>query len=247
VSGEVWTEPVRHPALAEGEVHVWRARLDTDADRRAMLATLLSADERERAGRFVFDRDRDRYVVGRGSLRMLLGRYLETPPAQLRFTYGPRGKPALAAGAPALPHFNLAHSGDLAVYALALERDVGVDVEAVRPDFATDAIARRFFSPHEVAALRALSAAQRVTAFFSCWTRKEAYIKAQGDGLSLPLDSFDVTLGPDVPAALVSTRPDTAEASRWSLAALTPGDGYAGAVVTAGSDWQLRCWDLRAI
>ena len=238
------------PALGRGEVHVWWAALDLDTQRVAHLADSLSPDERARAERFHFDRDRVRFIAARGVLRALLGGYLGVSPPALAFEYGPHGKPALAAsstGAPAAAlaaevRFNVSHSTGVALYALARGRDVGVDVEGLRGDFATDEIADRFFSPAERMALRALPAEARCAAFFACWTRKEAYIKARGVGLSLALDAFDVSLAPGEPAALLATRDDPAARDHWSLRALDPGPGLAGAVVAEGRDWALRCW-----
>ena len=247
--------PGAFPALGRGEVHVWRTALDLDPARVAALAESLSPDERDRAARFHFERDRVRFIVARGVLRALLGRYLDLPAPALAFDYGAHGKPSLAAGpvgravggSPgAEVRFNLSHSAGVALCAVARGRDVGVDVEGLRADFATDEIAERFFSPAERAALRALPAEARCAAFFACWTRKEAYIKARGLGLSLALDAFDVSLAPDEPAALLATRDDPGARDHWSLRALEPGPGLAGAVVAEGRDWALRCWRWEA-
>ena len=240
--GVEWRRPAGPPALGATDVHVWRVRLDAPDDGPALLA-VLADDERERLARFVFPRLGERYVTARGRLRLLLARYLGVDAAVLRFVYGPRGKPALAEGAHADLRFNLSHSGDLALVAVTRGREVGVDVEADRPDFATEATARRFFSAAEVEAFLALPPASRHEAFFRCWTRKEAYIKALGDGLALPLDSFDVAIGEAATEILLATRPDPAEARRWRLAALAPGAGYAGAVAVEGQGWRLQCWD----
>jgi 4'-phosphopantetheinyl transferase len=229
--------------LRGDEVHVWRARLDGPSARTRELLSALSPDERERAWRFHFTKDRDHFVVARGLLRSILGLYLGREPGQLRFGYGPHGKPYLIGenDQDGL-RFNLSHSHGLALLVVARARQVGVDVERVRPDIAGDGIAERFFSPQEVARLRALPAALQAEAFFNCWTRKEAYIKARGEGLSLPLDQFDVSLAPGEPAALLATRIDAEEASRWSLMALAPGPGFAAALAAEGSGWRLKCW-----
>jgi 4'-phosphopantetheinyl transferase len=243
--------PGAFPALGRGEVHVWRTALDLDPPRVAALAASLSADERDRAARFHFERDRVRFTVARGVLRALLGRYLDLPAPALAFDYGQHGKPSLAAAAVARPvdgapgaelRFNLSHSAGVALCAVTRGREVGVDVEGLRADFATDEIAERFFSPAERAALRALPAGARCAAFFACWTRKEAYIKARGLGLSLALDAFDVSLAPGEPAALLATRDEPGALDRWLLRALDPGPDLAGAVVAEGHDWTLHCW-----
>ena len=181
-------------------MHVWRAALDVPESQVRSLWDTLTADERQRAEHYVFEKDRTHFVVARGLLRVLLGRYLRQDPPHLRFTYGPHGKPALATdtGGGAL-RFNVSHSHGLALYAITRGREVGVDVERIRPEVAQEKIAERFFSPREVTLLRALPAPLQATAFFACWTRKEAYIKATGEGLTLPLDQFDVSLLPGEP------------------------------------------------
>lgn len=240
---DVWKTPPELLSLSDRDVHVWKAPLDLATVHVQGLAEALSEDERARARRFVFERDRRRFTVGRGVLRALLGRYLGASPSTLKFRYSPHGKPAVAIGfgGDAL-RFTAAHSHETALYGVTLGREIGIDLEYIRPDLASDHVAERFFSRQEVAALRALSPASRLEAFFNCWTRKEAYIKARGEGLSLPLDRFEVSLAPGEPAALVSTPDDPPEASRWSLRELFPGPGYVGAVAVEGHDWRLQCW-----
>jgi 4'-phosphopantetheinyl transferase len=208
------------------------------------LWSFLAEDERQRAERYVFEKDRRHFVVARGLLRVLLGRYLQQAPQQLCFTYGSHGKPALATATRGeLLHFNVSHSHGLALYAMTHGRELGVDVERIRPAVAQEMIAERFFSSHEVTILRALPIVLQGTAFFACWTRKEAFIKAKGDGLALPLDQFDVSLAPGEPAALLRTAWDPPEAARWTMQDLAPAPGYRAAVAVAGHDWRLVCWD----
>ncbi len=238
-----WAPPPSRPRVTEAEVHVWRVSLDLPSARVERLAQAMSEDERARAGRFFFERDRRRFVVGRGTLRAILGRYLGLPPGDLAFSYSPHGKPVLSPGADGPPLcFNLSHAAGLALVAVARGREVGVDLERVREDFATGEIARRFFSPAEVAALEALPPEGQCAAFFNCWTRKEAYIKARGEGLSLPLHRFQVSVAAGQPAALLATADDPDETSRWSLSELLPGPGYVAALAAAGRGWRLRCW-----
>jgi 4'-phosphopantetheinyl transferase len=240
---EPWTAPPARPALGVGDVHVWRATLGGGPARAATFERVLAPDELARAGRFYFQRDRDRFVIGRGLLRTILASYLGMEPDLLSFAYGPFGKPALDArcGGGWLS-FNLSHSADVAVLAVARARQVGVDVERVRADFATDEIAERFFSRGEVSVLRGLPPETRADAFFRCWTRKEAFIKARGDGLSLPLDQFDVAFAPGEPAALLRTAWEASEALRWGLRELDPGPGFAAAVAAEGTEWYSTCW-----
>lgn len=201
-----------------------------------MLGSLLAADESERAGRFRFQRDRSRYVVGRGLLRVLLGRYLATDPGEIRFVYGPYEKPALAGAG---PRFNLSHSGSVALLAFSSVGELGIDVERDEVDLAREQIPERFFSVAEVNALRALPRPLQSRAFLSCWTRKEAFLKARGDGLNLALDSFDVTLAPGQPVAIVRTAWSDEEPTEWSLKDVSdPHHGYIAAVASRGWSWR---------
>lgn len=252
---DCWCDAPPRLKLGNDEVHVWRATLTVGQPVLQCLFNTLNPDERTKAERFYFQKDRDRSIAARAVLRLILSRYLELKPAHLRFCYNRFGKPALIgqSGADAL-HFNMSHSGELALYAITRGREIGVDVEHLREDFAREQIAKRFFSPSEVAMLHALPLNMRTRGFFNCWTRKEAYIKARGEGLSLPLDRFDVSLTPGEPAALLRVGNSNAEvddeiaddgkleASRWSLKELSPGSSYAAAVAVQGYGWQLKCW-----
>ena len=182
-----------------------------------------------------------RSACARGILRDILGRYLDSEPRELQFRYGPHGKPALCGAVGAPVAFNVSHSHDLALFAFSGGRDLGVDIEAIRPMPDGEDIASRFFSAREVACLRSLPAAIRNAAFFTCWTRKEAYLKALGDGLARPLDGFDVTFGPGE-AARLTVAGDAGESARWSVAPLPAPAGYAAAVVAEGRVDHVRCW-----
>jgi 4'-phosphopantetheinyl transferase len=229
--------------LPPNEVHVWRAGLQQSPSCLASLTQVLSVEERARAERYHFEADRKRSIIGHGVSRLLLARCLGVSPQGLRFTYNAFGKPDVVCARTPHLHFNLSHSGEWIVIALSRGRILGVDVERERKDMATADIAARFFSPVECETLAVLSAAMRCRAFFSCWTRKEAYLKARGDGLSLPLDQFDVAFAPGEKPRLVETRHDPAEAHRWKLAALQVGCDYAAALAVEGADWTLKCWD----
>jgi len=223
----IWTEPPTSPSLKTSRVHVWRISLDQPDQTLERFRGTLEPDELDRAGRFHFEKHRRHFIVARGFLRSVVARYVETLPEALRFAYGVYGKPDLAS-----EHnlrFNLSHSNEVALLAVTLDAELGVDVEHIRADFASEDIARRFFSRAEVETFNALAPEQRVEAFFRCWTRKEAYIKAIGKGLSQALDEFDVTLAPDTPAALLRTKDD--DPSRWLLSDIEVGEGYAGALV----------------
>jgi 4'-phosphopantetheinyl transferase len=195
-------------------------------------AALLSDAERERAARFAFDRDRRRFVLARARLRELLAARLGVRPAAIELGYGPHGKPELVGRfADSALRFNVSHKDDLAAYAFAWGREVGIDVEAVRELEDADDLAARFFSPAERAAYRALDPRDRPLGFHSCWTRKEAFVKALGGGLGQPLDRFDVSLAPGEPARILRVDATPGDRCGWRLEALSPGPGFVAAVV----------------
>jgi 4'-phosphopantetheinyl transferase len=234
-----WSNPPDELHLEKENIHVWRATLDCEAAVLRRLETTLAPDEKSRAARFIFARDRNHFIAARAILRTLLGAYLQRPPSDVEFLYGPQNKPSIHSNSSEAPiHFNLSHSHGLAVYAFGQRREVGIDLEMIQPAFAGEEIAKRFFSSQELAELRSLPSQLRADGFFLCWTRKEAYVKARGAGMGIPLDSFDVSLTPGKPAELRSTDSD-----RWSLQPLQPGYGYVGAVVGEGKGWGLRLWD----
>jgi 4'-phosphopantetheinyl transferase len=238
-----WHRPEEALILGNDEVHVWRAALDHRPSQIDSLLDTLAEDEQQRAGRFYFPIDRERFIVARGVLREILGFYLNRAARSVSFCYGPFAKPALAwESAGNTIHFNMSHSHGVALYAFTRGREIGIDLEYIREDLEVEQLAGRFFSQREIATLRALPVALRKYAFFLCWTRKEAYIKARGEGLSLPLDEFDVSLIPGEPAALLGTQTDPNEALRWSLQELSPGPGFVSALAVEGHGWSLYCW-----
>ncbi len=191
-----WLSPPARLSLAEDEIAIWQVPLDDEAANVAELEGDLSKDERVRASRFYFPRDRNRFIVARGTLRRLLARYLDMPAGELRFRYGPQGKPAIETSDSSPINFNVSHTSGLALFGFSSGRTIGIDLERIRCDFRVEEIAKRYFSDSEVKQLLALSQDARAEAFFLCWTRKEAYIKARGEGLHMELNSFDVTLTP---------------------------------------------------
>lgn len=231
-----WRPAPARPAAAPGEVHVWRAHLDAsdECDR------ALSPDERARAARFRFERDRRRYVAGRALLRCLLARYTGADPAELRLSYGTHGKPRLDGPL----RFNVAHADAVWLCAVTESGEVGADVEPIAPFEEMDDVAAEMFSAAECGVYRALPADSRVDAFAACWTRKEAFVKAVGDGLSYPLARFDVTLAPHQPPALLRIDGSPAAAARWRMAAASPAPGYAAAVVASAPVHQFHFFDL---
>lgn len=239
-----WLNPVRPVKLGEGEVHVWRACLDVTVEELQVRSKLMKEEERARGARYLRAEVGSRFVAGRGLLRRLLGMYLGTDAAEVEFTFNSFGKPALAAkhGAGDL-RFNVSHSHDWALIAFTRGRELGVDIERVRPDFATREIAQRFFSPSEARRLIALPAATQTEAFFQCWTRKEGYIKARGEGLSRGLDSFEVAFGPGVDAAVLNALDDASPTARWLVLDLQPAQGFAGALVVERPVAEVRLWN----
>jgi 4'-phosphopantetheinyl transferase len=238
-----WSAPPQRLSLDNNAVHVWRAHLDQSPSMVGRFQHSLSVDEQMRADRFCFRQDRERFIVARGLLRTVLGRYSDRAPEDLTFTYNHYGKPFIVskAGAEAI-RFNVSHSHGTALYAITRDREIGVDLELIRDGLEVEQIASSFFSRREVSILGALPAELRRRALFLCWTRKEAYIKARGEGLSLPLDQFEVSLIPGEPAALMSTQPDSGEAFRWTLQDLSFASGYAAAFAVEGRAFSLRYW-----
>jgi Phosphopantetheinyl transferase len=248
MTGTPWQPAPSKPILGKSDIHVWRAPLNISRDLIESFAPTLATDEQTRASRFHFDRHRTQFVAARGWLRSILGSYLNIRPDELNFTYSSYGKPSLQDLTSTQLRFNVAHSGDFALYAFVLGHDIGVDVELIKSEFARETIAKQFFCANEVAALLAFPEGERPHAFFDCWTRKEAFIKAQGIGLSLPLDEFEVSLKHDEPA-LLHANWDSAEATRWLLMKIDVAPGYAATLAVPAGDYRIQYFhvDERAI
>ena len=222
--------------LQPGEVHVWFARLDRTPERLTRMRTILNVEETARADRFLMEVHRDRFIAGRAILRDLLAGYLDRRPEAIRFAYNEWGKPALAPEFVTLDvRFNLSHSQGLAMYAFVLERNVGVDIEMIRAKVANERVAENYFSPWEVQTLRALPRENQAEAFFNCWTRKEAYVKGHGQGLSIDLKSFDVSLVPGEEAKIL--RGDDRDS--WSMVSFNPEHECVAALAMQGSGLQI--------
>ena len=227
--------------LAADEIHLWLADLDQPPKPLAEVAATLTVDERERAARFRFPEHRDRFIAGRGLLRALLGAYLNQPAAVLRFEQGAHGKPALAGvDTETGLHFNLSHSGGRALYGVA-RREVGVDLECLDRNVNPAAILERVCTPREWAAFQALPVEQRQSAFFACWTRKEAIVKALGGGLASGLRTLDVCGREDAQPGERACVPD-GQGQAWSVLNLEPESGWIGALAAKGADWRWRGW-----
>lgn len=242
-----WLLPPSELKLAPGEVHVWRVGLNCSPSKLESYRQILNEDELNRAARFYFERDRRRFVVGRAVLRNILGLYLKETPASLKFEYGAQGKPALAAGLKTGDNcleFNLSNSNELALLAVTYNYRIGIDIEYPKENVAISELVKRFFAPQEVIAFRNLPPGQQPEAFYNAWTRKEAYLKACGGGLSIGLDRVEVSFVPGQPARIVGIGDNRQEAARWSLEVLYPGTGYQAALAVEASNYKLKLWKL---
>jgi len=238
-----WLPPPESFALDDDEVHVWCVPLEIPASNAQYLQQTLPVEEMERAQRFVFEEDRSGFIVARGLLRVIIARYLALDPRRLRFCYNSYGKPGLLRESEQDSlFFNMSHAKGLALYALSRNREVGIDIERIRADRTGEEIAKTVFSPRELEVFRKIPAEMKRRAFLNCWTRKEAYVKATGRGLSIPLDQLEVALAPGEPAALLRTPWDPEETNRWQLRDLAPADGFAAALAVEGQGWRLKCF-----
>jgi 4'-phosphopantetheinyl transferase len=234
--------------LSDNDVHVWRVPLNQSSHRTVLSFEVLSPDERAKAARFHFDKDRNQFIQARAALRFILSEYLNADPQTLEFCFGRQGKPALAGEhADSSLRFNLSRRDGLALIAVTRGREIGVDVELVHADLPVLEIAETSFSEAELATLRTLPESLRVKGFYNCWTRKEAYVKARGEGLSFPLQQFDVSLTPGAPAKLLEVRDDLAEPDRWTLQDIPVAENYVAALFVEGTDLGVTCrdWHLR--
>jgi len=246
--------PKKPPDLSPDEIHVWRVPLRQNSERIPELKEILSPDERARAERFHFEKDRNQFIESRAALRLLLSQYLQISPKDLTLSIGSHGKPALADGLSNKGlRFNLSRRDGLALIAFTYDREIGVDVELIRDDLSFLEIAEVSFSENELNTLRSLPDNLQTEGFYNCWTRKEAYVKARGEGLSFPLKQFDVSLAPGAPAKLLKVRDhnpsasDNAdEVSRWTLQELSVGKSYVAALACEGPQLNVTYHDWSA-
>ena len=239
-----WSQASSPLAFPKGRVDVWKVYLDEPATADTD-PSVLSPDEIARASRFHFEKDRAHFTRCRSALRGLLAGYLTIPAIEIRFEYLDSGKPQLAAEQnPRALQFNVSHSGSMALIAVGSNQRLGVDIEKIRGDVDTDALAERFFSVRERAGLQALPAHLRVPGFYACWTRKEAFLKATGEGLSFPLADFSVTTDPDLNPELEEIRGNTAARKQWFLADISVVDGYRATVAVEAAFSRLETYTL---
>ena len=242
-----WRHLVPGEMIYSNEVHVWREFLDLTTLQSKQLRGILSDYELVRAGRLRFERDQKRFIAARGILRMILGRYLGENPQKIHFEYLPNGKPVLSTkpGSDTL-RFNLSHSGEMALYAVARGRNIGVDIERIRDDVAVEQIADKFFSHDEISSLGNSHKKKRNEVFFRYWTRKEAFLKATGEGISFPMEQFDVSLMNETDLSPIIFPGDKTESPLWYVQDLFPGAGYAAAIAGERGDWDLSYWHTSA-
>jgi 4'-phosphopantetheinyl transferase len=240
--------PLSNPApanlsLANDDIHIWCASLEVPISRTRMLLNTLSPDERKRAGRFHFAKDRKHFIVGRGILRTLLGKYLAIEPGKIQFCYGNYGKPEISypVGQKKI-HFNISHSDGVALFVFTLGRKIGIDIEKVRDISGMVQISKRFFSTNEYHLFSALPQNQMKKAFFNCWTRKEAFLKATGKGLAMPMDSFEVSFMPGEPVSLLNIQSAKKNSANWILRALSCIPGYISAIAVETDRRHRVCW-----
>lgn len=247
---ELWQIAPGELTLPSDRVDLWRVRLDSPESSGGAFQDVLTPDELARADRFHFHRDRLRFITCRAALRSILSRYLQMPPGDIRFRYEKNGKPEITElqNSHGL-RFNVSHSSALAVIAVSSGRAVGVDIEKVNPKLECLDIARRFFSKRECLALSTTSAGEQKRAFFACWTRKEAFLKATGEGLSYSLSEFSVNVAPDQPALIEEVKADPQAVLRWSLANLRPEDEYLGTLAFERGPCRIErhCWNTTAV
>jgi 4'-phosphopantetheinyl transferase len=234
--------------LFEAEVHLWFVSLAVTQEQSSYFWSILSREEQERAGSFHRRKGAQRYVASRGSLRSLLGGYLTVEPAQLQFAYNAFGKPHLATDVPGTGvSFSVSHSHDCGLLGFVREHSIGVDLERVDMEVDVESLAKRYFSPNEWEKLRLLPDDQRKQGFYRAWTRKEAYLKARGVGLSYELNQVEVNLAPGEPASLLGVRDDPNASAKWTLEDLAPARDYIGAAAVESRDITFKCFRYEAV
>lgn len=240
-SPSAWIDRPKTFTLEPGQVFVFRLNLDDLDSIQSADWDCLSAEERGRAARLRGELLQRRFSSAHAQVRRILAACLRCQPAELQFQSGPHGKPALVGNQ--VPHFNLSHSQGSGLLAVSQDQEVGVDIEGWRPNIDRKALAGRFFTPSETNTIEGLPQDLQVSAFFACWTRKEAYIKARGGGLSIPLDSFEVSVIPGEPVVLHDPSADRAPSRQWNLFDIQPGAGFSAALAVEGAVEKIHLWD----
>lgn len=242
----LWKPTSEVPPLLSDAIHIWHANLELSSTQISHLQTILSMEESQRAARFKFSYLRQRFIAAKGILRILLGKYLNQSPKNIIFSYGSHGKPELdyELFSTSSIHFNQSDSKTFALYAFTKSNPIGVDIECIRTDIEALSLAERFFSANETITLKNQPPEQQIAAFFRIWTRKEAFIKAIGEGLSFPLDEFEVNLDEES-AKLLTIRANARAAAQWTLLTLQPNTGYVGAVAVEAKIDQIKLFNYQ--
>lgn len=240
-----WLTPPESLRLGQGEVHVWRGIVDIPSSRLQVYWKTLSQEEQQRAHRLRFPLHRRRWVAARGMLRLLLGRYLDLSSQELEFGTGPHGKPFVQHPTTPTLFFNISHSQKIALFAFSQESEVGIDVEGSRPHLNHEDIAKRILNAQEQEWLQSLPASKKKSAFLTCWTRKEAFTKAHGIGLTFPLQDITVTFLPHQPPGVVKVADSSLNHHQWTMYDITPRLRYAGALVVAGHPRSIHYWNYQ--
>ena len=239
----IWSVSPMSVSLSEKVVHLWRIELNQSDGLVSRMRQMITADEIERANRLRYYRDQRRYILAHAALRQILAGYIQVYPQQIVFRSTAFGKPHLAGSQADQLYFNLSHSGEIALLGVACRPQIGVDVETIRPIDDLMSLARNCFSTNEYQQLDVLSDSQKLAVFFTIWTRKEAFIKAIGDGLSYPLDQFEVSTHLEEPSRIVQVAGSIHEAQTWTLQAVQPAHGYAGAIAIRETGVRTNYWD----
>lgn len=240
-----WLTPPEPLCLEEGAIHVWRGIVDIPSSRLQVFWDTLSKDEQQRAQRLRLPQHQTRFVAARGMLRSLLGRYLDLSPLEIEFDTGPHGKPFVRNAVTPKLHFNISHSQKIALLAFSQESEIGIDVEGPRTHLDHEAIAKRILNDQEQEWFQSLPSSKRPSAFLSCWTRKEAFIKAHGAGLTFPLKDVTVTFLPHQTPRLVKIKDPYFHDHTWSMYPIHSRPRYAGALVVAGQPDSIHYWDYQ--
>lgn len=239
----LWHQAIPGALILTNQIHVWRMSLDLSEHQRANMLAILSADEIERAGRFHFEKNQNRFISARGMLRQILGLYLGEKPQRLQFEYTAFGKPVFGTNSDYKDlHFNLSHSESFALCAITHSREIGIDIERVRNEISVAQIVRRFFSSGEIHSIETLHEEKQNQLFFQYWTRKEAFLKGMGQGLSFPMEQCDVSLMSGVTFSPVIFHHEKSENSDWHVKDLFPAEGYVAAIAVEGRDCDLSCF-----
>jgi len=232
----MWQKSPEKLTITDNEVHVWRANLDLGIAEVNELEKILNEAEKERANKFYFEQHKNRFIVARGNLRLILGKYLEKAPEKLEFEYSEKGKPSLK---DSKLQFNVSHSQDLALYGFTWEKKIGVDLEYLKKVRDIENIAERFFTQREAEIIKQLPDGEKITAFVSFWTGKEAYLKAIGEGIGGGLDNIEIDLNSDI----LRIKGENETAASWCLFKFIPREDYLGAVVVEKGNLRLSFWE----